>query len=141
MRNRFLAIIISVFLMMPNVVFAEETVTQEFPAQTETAVTDDIPNANLDEDNASVEIPEDQDGQTPYKKPYSKKKVVKKFLFAMLGVGISSFLIFFCLSLYNKIRDKFIGQVKTLDGKTSLQTPDDLDSAVKTFLEKTDWKE
>ena len=127
--------------MMPSVVFAEETVTQEVLEQTEETVVEDVQTANLDEDNASVETSAVQDAQTPYKKPYSKKKIVKKFLLAMFGVGISSFLIFFCLSLYNKIRDKFIGQVKTPDGQTSLQTPDDLDSAVRTFLEKTDWKE
>ena len=75
-----------------------------------------------------------------YKKPISKRKIVKKFLLAMFGVGISSFLIFFGLGLYNKVRDRLFSQVKTPEGKTSLQTPDDLDGAVKTFLEKTNWQ-
>ncbi|MCQ2754366.1 MAG: hypothetical protein MJ231_04875 [bacterium] len=141
MKNKFFTILIAVLLLMPTVAFAEEPIDEYVEETTgETVVTDTQP-ANLDEDNTteSVEL-QTQDVQEPYKKPISKRKIVKKFLLAMFGVGISSFLIFFGLSLYNKVRDRLLGQVKTPEGKTSLQTPDDLDGAVRTFLEKTDWK-
>lgn len=75
-----------------------------------------------------------------YKQPVSKRKVAKKFLLAMGGVGISSLLIFLGLSLYNRIREGFTSQFKTSDSETSLHTPEDLRSAVKSFLSKTNWK-
>lgn len=78
---------------------------------------------------------------TEYKQPISKRKIVKKFLAAMGGVALSSFLLFFLLSVYNRIREGYSAPVKTPEGETSLETPDDLESAVKTFLDKTKWNE
>lgn len=78
--------------------------------------------------------------ETQFKQPISKRKIAKKFLVAMGGVAISSLALFFLLNLYNKIREGCIGQTKTLDGEISLETPCDIDSAIKTFLDKTDWK-
>lgn len=78
--------------------------------------------------------------ETQFKQPISKRKIAKKFLVAMGGVTISSLALFFLLTLYNKIREGCIGQTKTLDGEISLETPCDIDSAIKTFLDKTDWK-
>lgn len=77
----------------------------------------------------------------PYKHPISKRKVVKKFLAAMTGVGVSSILIFVTLSLYNKVRSDIIQAAKEIPtkGETSLTTPESLTDAVKTFLEKTKW--
>lgn len=78
---------------------------------------------------------------TPYKQPVSKRKIAKKFIFAMGGVAISSFLIFFMLTLYNKLRENFSkNHIKTPNGEVSLGTPDDIDSAIKTFLDKTKWE-
>ncbi len=74
-----------------------------------------------------------------YKQPTSKRKIAKKFLAAMGGVALSSFLIYFLLTLYNRVREQVINPVKTPEGETSLRTPDDLSGAIKTFLEKTDW--
>ena len=59
----------------------------------------------------------------------------------MFGVGVSSILIFVLLSVYNKIRNNFSkdDQIMKSDNKTSLETPEDLTEAVKTFLDKTKW--
>lgn len=78
--------------------------------------------------------------QTTYKQPVSKRKIAKKFLLAMGGVGASSLIIFLMLSLYNKVREGFSSGAKTPDGEVSLETPDDLQGAVRAFLNKTDWK-
>lgn len=75
-----------------------------------------------------------------YKQPVSKRKIAKKFLFAMGGVGASSLIIFLILSLYNKVREGFPSGAKTPEGEVSLETPDDLQGAVRAFLDKTDWK-
>ena len=58
----------------------------------------------------------------------------------MFGVAISSFLIFAILSIYNKLRDGFSNKIRTPEGEVSLQTPNNMRNAVKTFLEITDWK-
>ena len=57
----------------------------------------------------------------------------------MFGVALSSFMIFAILTIYNKIREGVLDKTKTLDGDISLDIPDDLNGAVKTFLEKTKW--
>jgi len=125
---------------MPTVVFSEESVVQTTPVvqeETTNVVTTNVAPANLDEDKTIVET---QAVDKTYKQPISKRKIAKKFLLAMFGVGISSFLIFFVLTLYNKIRGRIVNQVKTPEGETTLQSPDDYDSAVRIFLDKTKWK-
>lgn len=75
-----------------------------------------------------------------YKQPISRRKIAKKFLLAMAGVGISSVLLFVLLSLYNRIRTGIAPNKQDAQtGETSLVTPDNLQDAVKTFLEKTKW--
>lgn len=78
----------------------------------------------------------------PHKQPVSKKKVAKKFLAAMAGVGISSLMLFLILTLYNKIRENLLQAKKEIppEGETSLVTPDNLVDAVRIFLEKTKWQ-
>ena len=83
---------------------------------------------NLDEDIIDNE----------YKQPISKRKIAKKFLMAMGGVAISSFALFFLLTIYNKIRKNY-EQIKTPENETTLETPQDYSSAIKIFLEKTKW--
>ena len=56
----------------------------------------------------------------------------------MGGVGVSSFAIFFLLTIYNRVRENY-KQVKTPEGETTLETPQDMETAVKIFLEKTKW--
>lgn len=77
-----------------------------------------------------------------YKQPESRRKVAKKFLLAMSGVAISSILLFLILTIYNKMREVLgFGQKEVLpkEDMTSLTTPDNLEDAVRTFLEKTKW--
>lgn len=124
MKNRVLAIVISIVLSLPVTVQAVES----------TIFTEDLtPVVNtIDEDNEFTE--------NSYKQPVSKRKIAKKFLLAMAGVAISSFSIYFILTIYNRIREGFVTPAKTSDDEISLETPDDLNSAVRTFLEKTNWK-
>ena len=76
-----------------------------------------------------------------FKQPVSKKKIALKFVIAMLCVGLSSFLIYVGLTLYNRIREGFAEQSYTNpENETSLTTPDNLQQAIKTFIEKTNWK-
>ena len=46
-----------------------------------------------------------------------------------------SFAIFFLLTIYNRIRENY-GNVKTPNGEVSLETPEDLDSAIRTLKAK-----
>ena len=101
-------------------------------------------NAPIEEPNPIVntldeEIDESKADDVIYKEPISKRKIAKKFLAAMGGVGISSFAIFFILSIYNRIRERFQGQVKTPEGEASLETPQDMNQAIRIFLDKTKW--
>ena len=125
--NKLFILILSAILSLPISVWAvdEAEVVQE--EQTPTVVN------TLDEESQAV------DGTTPFKEPISKRKIAKKFLAAMGGVAVSSFAIYVLLTAYNKVRDGYIQQVKTPDGETSLETPDDLDGAIRTFLDKTKW--
>ena len=121
--NKFFAIVLTLVLSLPITVWAvdePEVVTEPLPIENQ-----------IDED---VEVKEIE-----HKQPISKRKIAKKFLAAMGGVAASSFAIFFILSIYNRIREGVLEQVKTLEGETSLETPDDIDDAVKTFLDKTKW--
>ena len=70
----------------------------------------------------------------------SKKKLIKKFLIAMFGVAMSSLILYLGLTIYNKARDNFNGPVKTPEGETPLETPYDLQGAVRSFLDKTEWR-
>ena len=75
-----------------------------------------------------------------YKQPISKRKIVKKFIYAMGGVAISSLSIFFLLTVYNRAREYFLNTNKFSEKELSLNSPDDLNDALRIFLEKTDWK-
>ena len=125
--NKLFAFLVSALLSLPVCVWAvdENAILQE---QTQVVNT-------LDEDIEHVS----KDELDQFKQPISNRKIVKKFLAAMGGVAISSFAIFFLLTAYNRIREGFEGPVRTPEGETSLETPDDLNGAVRTFLEKTKW--
>lgn len=107
-----------------------------------TAYEEVLPNEEVGSDeiantiNAVQEVPD----VLPYKQPVSKKKTIKKFLLAMLGVGLSSLIIYIGLTLYNKLRDGFTAKPVLPNNQTSLTTPDTLNDAVKSFLEKTKWE-
>ena len=123
--NKLFTIILVALLSLPVCVWAvDENATGEDPTPVVNTLDEDI----LDQ----------QDIDNQYKESFSKQKIVKKFLAAMGGVAVSSFAIFFLLTIYNRVRENYV-QVKTVDGEPSLETPDDLDSAVRTFLDKTKW--
>ena len=127
MKNKFFLIILLASLSLPACVWAvDENAVGAEPA----------PIVNLlDEDRVEFKDVE----ETPYKHPISKRKIAKKFLAAMGGVAVSSFAIFFLLTLYNRIREGYCTKVTNPEGETSLETPDDLNSAVRIFLDKTKW--
>ena len=135
MKNRIFAIILTVLLTLPISVSAVDTVANEPAPSSETIETDTT--SVLDKEVSEIS---NEDIENAYKQPLSTRKIAKKFLMAMLGVGISSFLIFFGLSVYNRVREAVLNEVKTPEGETSLKTPEDTASAVKLFIEKTMWK-
>jgi len=144
LKNKFITILISLALICP-IGIQSTWVYAEIAETTETTnVADDIQQNNIDEETAintdsfqNDDIVADND---KFKQPISKKKIAKKFLLAMFGVAVSSFLIFFVLTLYNKVRCRVTNRVKTPEGETTLKTPDNINEAIQIFLEKTQWK-
>lgn len=139
MKNKIFTIILSVILLMPAAFVNAETI----PAAADNTIAEEEVTEINSEDLSSEEVSmteafsENQD--IPYKQPISKKKLVKKFLLAMLAVGASSLILYFGLSVYNRIREGLPVQIKTSKGDSALSAPDDFSDAVKTFLEKTNW--
>ena len=125
--NKFLLIFLSIALMLPITVWAASDVLSEESQA--------LPVVNTIDDE--VELIEEN--QVDYKVPIAKKKIFKKFLMAMGAVATSSFLIFFGLTAYNRFREKISGSYSVETGETSLKSPENLDEAVKIFLDKTNW--
>lgn len=120
-------------------VFAENSVSLE---QNQVEIQQGAALYNTEEANQvpTLNLPENELNPNSYKQPVSKRKIAKKFLLAMLGVAISSIILYVLLSLYNKIRGALLNpQVKINGNETSLVTPDNLSDAVKTYLDKTNW--
>lgn len=147
--NKLFLIILSAFLLLPvNLSWAVEADSfDDGISSKETQIVEDVetdtPDGLLQEEVPVVEESSENevaDEPVPYKQPVSKRSLAKKFLAAMGGVAASSFALFFILTLYNKAREKYLNPIKTPEGESSLETPDDLNSAVKTFLEKTKWE-
>lgn len=131
--NKLFAIILTLFLSLPVSVWAvDENIQTENP----TKIEESAPIVNsLDEDI----VEQEKNEENQFKQPTSKRKIAKKFLAAMGGVGISSFAIFFLLTVYNRIREGFQDQIKTTGAGTSLETPQNMNEAIKSFLDKTNW--
>ena len=74
--------------------------------------------------------------EIPYKEPISKRKLAKKFLYAMGGVVVSSMALYIGLSIYNRVRE---GVIKThsSDYTNTLNTPSNLKDSINIYLEKT----
>ena len=123
MKNKIFSIILSIVLSLPITVWAVDDA--------------DIESTNLEQPLTVSQLEEDADS-IEYKQPVSKRRIAKKFLAAMGGVAVSSFSIFFLLSIYNRIRSRYT-DIKTPEGEVSLETPDNLTDAVKIFLDKTRW--
>lgn len=138
MKNKFAIVLLGIFLLLP---ISVQAVADNIPADTESqAVEDIVQTQQLDED-IQQEPQENvlQSTDAPFKQPLSKRKLIKKFLLAMFAVVISSAALYAGLSLYNNIRGNFRPKTKTSEGEITLETPNDIESAVKTFLEKTKW--
>ena len=120
---------LSIALSLPITVWAVDNVIdetiEEFPTVENT----------LDEDAISS----DEIINSDFKAPISKRKIAKKFLAAMGGVAVSSFAIFVMLTVYNRVRERFEKPVITPDGETTLESPENLNDALKIFLDKTKW--
>ena len=123
MKNKIFTIILSIVLSLPIATWAVD--------ETSNQITSPVVN-QLDEDIID-------NSENTYKQPTSKKKIFKKFFAAMGGVAISSFAIFVMLTVYNRAREKFSKTIKTIEGKTSLESPDNIEDSIKVFLEKTNW--
>ena len=122
--NKIFTIILSIVLSLPIITWAADEATATVEPQ---------PVVNqIDEDKNETKV-------NQYKQPISKKKIAKKFLAAMGGVAVSSFAIFVLLSVYNRVRERYINPTKNIDCEASLETPENLDGAIKTFLDKTNW--
>ena len=133
MKNKILSILVLTTFILP--VSAEV-----LPIPVDTKMVDTSQVETL-ETPLNIMPPEDMDPNSfPHKQPISKKKIAKMFLLAMGGVATSSLIIILILSLYNKVREGFKSNIKACEGETSLETPDDLQSAVRKFLDKTTWK-
>lgn len=124
MKNKIFSILLAVLLSLPVCVWAVDENTQ---------LPEPVVNT-LDEEVEEIQV------ESQYKEPISKRKIAKKFLFAMGGVAASSFSIFFILTVYNRVREKCLNKVKTLEGESSLEAPVDVKGAIKSFLDKTNWK-
>ena len=122
MKNRIFSIILSIVLSLPIAIWAAD---DAFQSETQAQ-------------EVVEEIIDSQEPEQTYKQPTDIKKIAKKFLAAMGGVAVSSFAIFFLLTIYNRVRESY-KQVKTPEGETTLETPQDMETAVKIFLDKTRW--
>ncbi len=140
--NKLFAILIMCSLSLP-VLAIEGQEAETTPVDTnnqEVVATEEVnePIQNPDDIN-TASIPETT--PSPYKEPVSKKKLIKKFIIAMLCVAGTSIFLYGTLSIYNKLRDGLISQdIPEAEGEQPLQAPSDLTEAVKTFVEKTHWE-
>ena len=134
MKNRIFAIVLVILLSLPISVSAVDN--DLIPSVEQVETLPELENSVLEEELSQI----NGDAlSSDYKQPVSIKKITKKFGFAMLGVMVSSFLIFFGLTLYNRVRETILNKVKTPEGETPLSTPENLTDAVRVFLEKTRW--
>lgn len=129
MKNKIFLIMLSIALSLPITVWAVDNVIDE--------TIEELPivENTLDEDAISP----DEIINSDFKAPISKRKIAKKFLATMGGVAVSSFAIFVMLTVYNRVRERFEKPVITPDGETTLESPENLNDALKIFLDKTKW--
>lgn len=148
MKNKLLILTILAILSLPASCQAVDSIDSMTPVNNIQQVQEDVNTTNqqaLEEVNSTADNsiqqapPTENIEQDIFKQPTSKRKMAKKFFIAMLSVAVSSFLIYFFLTIYNKFRDYYTNPVKTTEKEVSLKTPNDLNGAIKTFLEKTRW--
>ncbi|MCD8378485.1 MAG: hypothetical protein LUB59_06835 [Candidatus Gastranaerophilales bacterium] len=71
------------------------------------------------------------------KQPTGKKKLLLKFLLAMLGVATSSVVIFVLLSMYNRLLCVKKSETPDSDADSDYKTPVNMKDAINIFLKKT----
>ena len=135
--NKLFAILIMISLALPAIAVEEQSVVPENPE-----IIEDV-QLETDQDlqqksESSDEIVSQEPLSSPYKTPFSKKKLAIKFLIAMACVAGCSIFLYVTLSVYNKIRDGFNSSVENMqEGDESLESSTDLTEAIKTFIDKT----
>ncbi len=125
--NKLFSIVLIMMLSMPVALSAVDDVAKN---ETESALAVNM----LDED-----VVDDAENQVNYKTPLDKKKILKKFIVAMGAVAGSSFLIFFGLTAYNRVRERLLGYHAVENCEVSLESPQNYEEAVRVFLDKTNW--
>ena len=148
MKNKFIIILIMLALPLSVRAVDESLIPIEEPVYVEqTAETtedfhnqeiEDIQNVSPDVENKAPEVKKEET-PLPYKQPISKKKLIKQFFKAMFLLGVFAFAIYYGLAFYKRFKEPDMVQIKTPDGKTPLSEPEDLESAVDIFLDKTKW--
>ena len=99
--------------------------------------------AKVLEDNSAneelTEVPKSPP-PSPFKVPISRKQMAKKLLIAMACVVGSSVFLYGVLSIYNKFRSGMLTQSEDLQNiQKPLDSPMELNDAIKSFIEKTRW--
>ena len=141
MKHKIIGLILILALSTPVIqTQAVESAAEPFTESPSIEETADRQVNQLDEDVIQPAEPENTVSQIPHKQPISKRKLIKMFLKSMIAVGISCIVLYFGLTAYNRIRGVVTETaIKSSDDETPLTTPDNIESAVKTFLEKTKW--
>ena len=148
LKNKIIALLTVCSLCMPVLAVDENLPSPNLQEQNPgiEAVTAEEVSAGEAEDIKADEAPQSEvvskeNNATPYKQPTSKKKIMKKFLLAMLGVAGSSILLFAILSIYNRVvygKESVHSELKR--GESQLETPETINEAVKSFVDKTTWE-
>ena len=139
MKNKILTILLALTLSLP----VYSTQEGEVSSIQQNNITEEIVQEEEQDvlPDAIEEIPETVLNQDSFKQPTSKRKIAKKFLFAMFSVVVSSLVIFAGLSIYNKLRENNSVPLNNKnDEPSSLETPDNLNDAIKSFLDRTHWE-
>lgn len=89
-------------------------------------------------DTTSVDtLKTQQSVEMPSKKPIGKKQLALKFIMAMIGVGVSSVIIYVLLALYNKFMYGGITRTEPSEEDNDFKTPTNMKEALRIFLKKT----
>ncbi len=147
LKNKIITILTVISLCMPVMAADENMVStnlQEQSSGMEAVATEEVLTGESGdlkaENNAQSEVVSEEKNATPYKQPTSKKKIMKKFLLAMLGVAGSSILLFAILSIYNRVvYGKETARPELMRGESQLETPETVSDAVRSFVDKTKW--
>ena len=147
MKNKILVIILTLILSLPMSVLAVDNTSIDeqsttVPIETIADVSNIVEN-KIDEDVIQDVRQENKlISENNYKHPITKRKLIKKFLYAMFGVIISSISIFAGLTVYNRIRNLLHNKHYLNEDvdDVSLKSPDNMQDAIKSFIKKTNWK-